>query len=120
MPVSYSKASNFKIRFVGVSALGPITMHYVTPDPDELFKIDKIQKFNPDLQRRSLENRERITQEWNDYILKLQELSKSDKSIWIAWKEDEARRAKEEAEEAAKRLTQLQQQQQQQELDTAS
>jgi hypothetical protein len=69
------------------------------------------QKYNPDLQRASLENRDRRAQEFEDYVSKLKEWSKSDKSstlwptkveweieadvfgtVWFAMKEEEARR----------------------------
>lgn len=49
------------------------------------------QKYNPDLQKRSLENREQRQQEFDDFVTKLKEYSKSDKPIWIAAEEDEAR-----------------------------
>lgn len=49
------------------------------------------QKYNPDLQKRSLENREQRQQDFDDFVTKLKEYSKSDKPIWIAAAEDEAR-----------------------------
>jgi len=38
------------------------------------------QRYNPELQKRSLEERERRQQEFDDYVNKLKEWSKSDKS----------------------------------------
>lgn len=49
-------------------------MYYVTPSEGELFK-----RFNPDLQKRNLENRERRKQEYEDFSAKMIEYSKSDK-----------------------------------------
>ena len=49
------------------------------------------QKYNPDLQKRSLENREQKQQEFDDFVKKLKEYSKSDKPIWVVAAEDEAR-----------------------------
>ena len=49
------------------------------------------QKYNPELQKRSLENREQKQQDFDNFVNKLKEYSKSDKPIWIAAAEDEAR-----------------------------
>jgi len=49
-------------------------INYVTPTEEELFK-----KYNPDLQRRSLEGREQRLKEANDFIAHLKEMGKSDK-----------------------------------------
>ena len=49
------------------------------------------QKYNPDLQKRSLENREQKQQDFDNFVTKLKEYSKSDKPIWVAAAEDEAR-----------------------------
>ncbi|KAJ9210812.1 hypothetical protein DTO166G4_7583 [Paecilomyces variotii] len=81
---------------------GPAFVQYIRPTEEELFK-----RYNPELQKKSLENRERREKEFDDYVTKLKEWSKSDKSIWVSAQEDadrkraemEARtvRAKEEA-----------------------
>ena len=60
---------------------------------------DMEQKYNPDLQKRSLENREQKQQEFDDFVKKLKEYSKSDKPIWIVAAEDEARQRANSAEE---------------------
>ena len=60
---------------------------------------DMEQKYNPDLQKRSLENREQKQQEFDDFVNKLKEYSKSDKPIWIVAAEDEARQRANSAEE---------------------
>ena len=63
---------------------------------------DMEQKYNPDLQKRSLENREQKQQEFDDFVKKLKEYSKSDKPIWIVAAEDEARQRANIAEEQRK------------------
>ena len=60
---------------------------------------DMEQKYNPDLQKRSLENREQKQQEFDDFVKKLKEYSKSDKPIWTVAAEDEARQRANIAEE---------------------
>lgn len=49
-------------------------INYVQPTEEELFK-----RYNPDLQRRSLEGREQRLKEANDFIAQLKEYGKSDK-----------------------------------------
>ena len=52
---------------------------------------DAEQKYNPELQKRSLENREQKQQDFDNFVNKLKEYSKSEKPIWTAAAEDEAR-----------------------------
>ena len=54
-------------------------MYYVTPAEGELFN-----RFSPELQKRNLENRPRRQAEYEDFVGKLKEYSKSDKPIWEA------------------------------------
>ncbi|KAI4163563.1 MAG: hypothetical protein LQ342_002835 [Letrouitia transgressa] len=88
--------------FTSVSSLGPILLHYVPPTEEEVFA-----RYSPELKKRSLENRDRLREEWTDYITKLNELSKSDLNIWEAWKEEERNRVKAEAEALEKKTEQL-------------
>jgi len=60
---------------------------YLTPTEEQLFK-----RYNPDLQRRSLENRQERQQDFDDFVTKLKEYSKSSKPIWEVAKEDEQRK----------------------------
>jgi CBP4 len=53
---------------------GPALVYYVTPTEEELFK-----RYNPDLQRRSLENRLSKQQDFDKFVTNLKEYSKSDK-----------------------------------------
>jgi hypothetical protein len=53
---------------------GPALVYYVSPTEEELFL-----KYNPDLQKRSLENRAGKEQIFDDFVGKLKEYSKSDK-----------------------------------------
>ena len=62
-------------------------------------RADMAQKYNPELQKRSLENREQKQQDFDNFVNKLKEYSKSDKPIWIAAAEDEARQRANSAEE---------------------
>lgn len=59
---------------------GPALTYYVTPTEEELFK-----KYNPDLQKKSLENRDKNQAEFNHFVDRLKEYSKSDKpSKWLS------------------------------------
>jgi hypothetical protein len=69
---------------VGVG--GPIFTAWVSPTEEELRK-----KYNPDLLRKSIENRESRQEEFNHFVTKLKEYSKSDKPIWVVAKEAEER-----------------------------
>ncbi|KAF9887960.1 assembly factor cbp4 [Aspergillus nanangensis] len=63
---------------------GPALVQAIRPTDDELFK-----RYNPDLQKRSLEEGDRRAQEFDDYVNRLKEWSKSDKSIWYAAQEQQ-------------------------------
>jgi hypothetical protein len=54
---------------------GPALVEYIRPTDEELRK-----RYNPDLQKRSAEQGDRRAQEFDDYVTKLKEWSKSDKS----------------------------------------
>ena len=56
-----------------------MVMYYVTPAEGELFK-----RFSPELQKHNLENRDRRQRDYEDFVSKLKEYSKSDKPIWEA------------------------------------
>ncbi|RFU32607.1 hypothetical protein B7463_g3713, partial [Scytalidium lignicola] len=53
---------------------GPAFTYWVTPTEEELFL-----KYNPDLQKRSLANRQGTQQDFDDFVNRLKEYSKSDK-----------------------------------------
>ncbi|KAH8811455.1 hypothetical protein F5884DRAFT_274787 [Xylogone sp. PMI_703] len=78
-----------KMLFVGVVVCvgGPALTYWVTPTEEELFL-----KYNPELQKRSLANRQATQQEFDDFVNRLKEYSKSDKPIWIAAAEAESRK----------------------------
>lgn len=50
-------------------------MQSIRPTDEELFK-----RYNPELQKRSLEEGDRRAQEFDDYVNRLKQWSKSDKS----------------------------------------
>ncbi|KAJ5973258.1 hypothetical protein N7481_010468 [Penicillium waksmanii] len=85
----------FKVIAGGIliSIGGPAFVEYIRPTDEELRK-----RYNPDLQKRAAEQGSRREQEFDDYVMKLKEWSKSDKSIWYAAQEEQdRRRATEEA-----------------------
>jgi len=69
---------------------GPALVYYVSPTEEELFK-----RYNPELQRRSLENRYQKQADFDNFVTNLKEYSKSDKHIWHAAAEAELKRAEE-------------------------
>ncbi|KAK4151336.1 hypothetical protein C8A00DRAFT_36036 [Chaetomidium leptoderma] len=71
---------------------GPAFVRWVQPTDEELF-----QKYNPELQKRSLERRVERQQEFDDFVTRLKEYSKSDKPIWTVQAEAEKERAKQAA-----------------------
>ncbi|KAK2765031.1 assembly factor cbp4 [Arachnomyces sp. PD_36] len=76
---------------------GPALVQYVRPKEGELFE-----RFNPDLQKRNLETRDKRQENFDQFVTQLKEYSKSDKSIWEEAKLHEAK-AKAEAERKAAR-----------------
>ena len=62
------------LRFLACSIGGPALIYYVSPTEEEIF-----QKYNPELQKRSLENRLDRQREFDDFVGKLKEYSKSNK-----------------------------------------
>ncbi|KAI9682442.1 MAG: assembly factor cbp4 [Trizodia sp. TS-e1964] len=78
---------------------GPALVMYVSPTEEELFK-----KYNPELQKRSLENREQKQQEFNEFVARLKEYSKSDKPIWVVAAEEEKKRQRKEQQEQKEKL----------------
>ncbi|MCJ1278647.1 assembly factor cbp4 [Puttea exsequens] len=64
---------------------GPALVVWVSPTEEELFK-----KYNPELQKRSLEGREQRQEEFNQFVGKLKDYSKHPtKPIWVVAKEEE-------------------------------
>ncbi|KAH7358126.1 CBP4 domain-containing protein [Plectosphaerella cucumerina] len=66
---------------------GPAFTMWLTPTEEELFK-----KYNPELQKRSLERRDQTQAEFDAYVNKLKEYSRSNKPIWSAWEEELAKK----------------------------
>ncbi|KAI1445592.1 CBP4-domain-containing protein [Annulohypoxylon stygium] len=61
---------------------GPAFVVWVQPSEEELFK-----KYNPDLQKKSLERRYERQKEFDDFVTQLKEYSKSEKPIWTVQEE---------------------------------
>ncbi|KAL2871474.1 uncharacterized protein BJX67DRAFT_162137 [Aspergillus lucknowensis] len=84
------------LKMLGVGVVicvgGPALVQKLRPTDEELFK-----RYNPDLQKRSLEEGDRRAQEFDEYVSRLKQWSKSDKSIWLAAQEmEEKERAQQE------------------------
>ncbi|KAL8859821.1 MAG: hypothetical protein Q9178_003653 [Gyalolechia marmorata] len=103
--------------FIILSVGGPVALFYFQPTDEELFKLFKHhsnyhsptnQKYNPELQRKSLENREGRQQDFDNFVTKLKEYSKSDRPIWEAAARDEAQTRANSAEEQKKREAEMQ------------
>ncbi|KAL2198510.1 hypothetical protein P885DRAFT_32967 [Corynascus similis CBS 632.67] len=80
-----------KMFFVGgaICVGGPAFTRWVQPTDEELF-----QRYNPELKKRSLERRVERQQEFDDFVTKLKEYSKSDKPIWTVQAEAEKEQAR--------------------------
>ncbi|KAK5065205.1 hypothetical protein LTR84_001042 [Exophiala bonariae] len=72
--------------FVTFAVGGPALMYYVTPAEGELFK-----RFSPELQKRNLELRDERMKNHQEFVAQLKEYSKSDKPIWVAAAEAQAK-----------------------------
>lgn len=59
---------------------GPALIRYVQPSEEELFK-----RYNPELQKRSLEGRDERLREANEFIDRLKEYSKDDRPSEFAY-----------------------------------
>ena len=68
---------------------GPALVMWVTPTEEELFK-----RYNPELQKRSLENRYQKQKDFDDFVNRLKEYSKDDRPIWEVQAEAEKLRKK--------------------------
>ncbi|EGD85021.1 hypothetical protein H112_08745 [Trichophyton rubrum D6] len=56
---------------------GPAMVDYLRPTDEELFK-----RFNPEIQKRNLENRERRQQEFDHFMTQLKERTSSSRNMW--------------------------------------
>ncbi|KAG6029899.1 hypothetical protein E4U41_000233 [Claviceps citrina] len=74
---------------LAISVGGPLLTMRLTPSEEEIRS-----RYNPDLLKKSIEGREERQQEFDDFVTRLKEYSKSDKPIWVVVKEDEERRKK--------------------------
>ncbi|KAH8654600.1 hypothetical protein BGZ60DRAFT_418853 [Tricladium varicosporioides] len=83
-PINWKMYSKMAIAGIGCCVGGPALVYYVSPTEEELFL-----KYNPELQKRSLENRKEKLEDFDNFVGKLKQYSKSDKPIWFAAAEDE-------------------------------
>ncbi|KAI2610467.1 CBP4-domain-containing protein [Hypoxylon sp. NC1633] len=70
---------------------GPALVMWVQPTDEELFK-----KYNPELQKKSLERRYEKQKDFDEFVTRLKEYSRSDKPIWVA-QEEALRKQKQES-----------------------
>ncbi|TGJ79948.1 hypothetical protein E0Z10_g8817 [Xylaria hypoxylon] len=75
----------------GVCVGGPAFVMWIQPTDEELFK-----RYNPELQKKSLENRYERQKNFDEFVIQLKEYSKSDKPIWTV-QEEAARKYKQES-----------------------
>ncbi|KAL4958175.1 hypothetical protein BDW69DRAFT_179953 [Aspergillus filifer] len=92
---------------------GPMLVEKIRPTPEELRE-----RFSPEIRQRNLEQGDRREREFDEYVTKLKEWSKSDKSIWVAAHEmEEKRRAAEtEQRDQAKEAARIQRKAMKQEM----
>ncbi|KAH8717061.1 hypothetical protein GQ44DRAFT_712804 [Phaeosphaeriaceae sp. PMI808] len=79
-----------------ICVAGPALVYYVSPTEEEIFK-----RYSPQLQKEALARREQTQQDFDNFTRQLKEAAKSDKPIWAAQKEIEAKRVA--AEQEARR-----------------
>ncbi|CAG5155631.1 uncharacterized protein ALTATR162_LOCUS3756 [Alternaria atra] len=70
---------------------GPALVWYVTPTEEEIFK-----RYSPELQKKALAGREQRQKDFDAFVGQLKEAARSDKPIWAAQKEMDAKRSEEE------------------------
>ncbi|KAF2753389.1 CBP4-domain-containing protein [Pseudovirgaria hyperparasitica] len=92
---------------------GPALVMWVQPTEEELFK-----RYNPELQKRSLENRAKNQEEFDAFVNRLKDNAKSDKNIWgaIAEAQEKERAVTREASEETRRLLAAEMEKQKQEI----
>jgi len=78
-------------------------VYWVMPTEEELFL-----RYNPDLQKRSLENRAGTQKDFDEFVGRLKQYSKSDKAIWEVQREDIERRRNEKVEADRQLMLELQ------------
>ncbi|ATZ53557.1 hypothetical protein BCIN_09g03890 [Botrytis cinerea B05.10] len=83
---------------------GPALIYYISPTEEELFL-----KYNPELQKRSLENRVGKQEDFDNFVARLKEYSKSDRPIWVEAEEAARKKRSGKIEEQAKLMQEMQQ-----------
>ncbi|OAA75402.1 cbp4 [Akanthomyces lecanii RCEF 1005] len=91
-PTNWGLWAKVIIAGVGVSVGGPALTYWVVPTEEELRS-----RYNPDLLKKSIEGRAEREAEFNNFVTKLKEYSKSDKPIWTVIQEEEENRKRQEA-----------------------
>ncbi|KAK5998759.1 Assembly factor cbp-4 [Cladobotryum mycophilum] len=92
-PINWRLWTKVLVGGTVISVGGPALTWWLTPTEEELRS-----RYNPELRKRSIEGRAEREQEFDEFVTKLKEYSKSDKPIWIVIKEEEEKRKKAELE----------------------
>ncbi|KAG6205687.1 hypothetical protein E4U35_002425 [Claviceps purpurea] len=74
---------------VGISVGGPILTMRLVPTEDELRS-----RYNPELLKKSTDERDERQEEFDVFVNRLKEYSRSDKPIWTVMMEEEERQKK--------------------------
>ncbi|KAF2155712.1 CBP4-domain-containing protein [Myriangium duriaei CBS 260.36] len=86
-PVPTATWVKMAVAGLGMCIGGPALIYYVSPSEEELFL-----RYNPELQRRSLEARKERQEDFDAFVNRLKQYSKSDKPIWTEWELDGQKR----------------------------
>ncbi|GAO14544.1 uncharacterized protein UV8b_04348 [Ustilaginoidea virens] len=88
-PTNWKLWAKVLVGGAAISIGGPLLTMRLTPTEDELRS-----RYNPDLLKKSIEGRQEREEEFDEFVTRLKQYSKSDKPIWIVVKEEEERRKK--------------------------
>lgn len=88
-PTNWRLWTKVLVGGIAISVGGPLLTMRLTPTEEEIRS-----RYNPDLLKKSIEGREERQHEFDDFVTRLKEYSKSDKPIWVVVKEEEERRKK--------------------------
>ncbi|KAF7870441.1 hypothetical protein EAF04_004185 [Stromatinia cepivora] len=103
-PINWRMYSKMAVAGITCCVGGPALVYYISPTEEELFL-----KYNPELQKRSLENRVGKQEDFDNFVARLKEYSKSDRPIWVEAEEAARKNRNGKIEEQAKLMQEMQQ-----------
>ncbi|KAJ8067085.1 hypothetical protein OCU04_004463 [Sclerotinia nivalis] len=103
-PINWRMYSKMAVAGITCCVGGPALIYYISPTEEELFL-----KYNPELQKRSLENRVGKQEDFDNFVARLKEYSKSDRPIWVEAEEAARKNRNGKIEEQAKLMQEMQQ-----------